>query len=104
MSTPSEFAAVHRGCIFTSGGHIYIHVSLSVAPCGALWLLQPNCGLLSLFVAHCGLMPRTCGYLSPSTLTMPLNYIAVSLDLKHVQKHFCYSPLGCLASELLGRV
>ena len=83
---------------------MYTPLWLLVAPCGTLWLLQPTCGLLWLFVAHCGFTPHTCGYLSPSTLTMPLNYNALSWDLKYVQKNFCHSPLGCLASELLGRV
>ena len=77
-------------------------VRTGFTPCCALWLLQPTCELRWLFVVHCGFTPHTCRYLSPSTLTMPLNYIAVSWDLKYVQKTFCPSPLGSLASELLG--
>ena len=108
-------AYLHEGgtyiptCGFCVNHHIVLPGRLGqfyilVAPCGALWLLQLTFGLLWFFVADCGFTPHSCGYLSPSTLTLPLNYIAVSWDLKYVQKTFCHSPPGCLASELLGRV
>ena len=57
--------------IYMRGGLIYIHLWVMAAPCG-------DWGLLWLFVAQFGSTSLICSYLSPSTLTMPLNYNAVS--------------------------